>query len=352
MFNSVNHTNLSGLYARVRLIGLLLLLSYPLFYYSYKFSLPDMGGADYFHYLHLYENWDVQHTEAPFNMRLIGSYATYLVHTSGLNYNTETVFAQVHPELSQQVYFSALLVNYLCVVATAFILFRTLRRMALGLVLSMAGALLFLLGFGTIFFLLKPANDACGVLLLAIAFGYYTRRSYWILPVLALTILQREYVAIVFGVIALVEFYFSRQRYYIHVLVSAIAAFAMYFILRKTFFYSPLHDGQTKPGFFLQSLLHPEVEWGPFVKQLALSCNLLMLYIAVVFYKKRRGLSFSIPHLACVCALFVQVLLMSIMAGFGNNTGRIFYFSAPILIVYLLLEAKPVLVAYLSRNLD
>lgn len=334
------------------LVVLLLLLSYPLFYFSYKYTLPDMGGADYFHYLHLYESWDLANTEAPFNMRILGSYGTYALNQTGLHYNTETVFSAAHPELSQQVFFNALLFNYLCVVLTALVIYYTAKRTGINSVHSFIGALVFLLGFGTLFFLLKPANDACGVLLIALGFYFYIRKSPWIHLILVLCIFQREYALMVFGIIAAIDYLYERHRYFVYTLLASIVCFAAYYVLRKTLFFTPLHDGQTKPGFFLQSLLHPQVDWAPFMKQLALSCNLLILYIAVVFYKKRRGLSFSIPHLTCVCALFIQVLLMSIMAGFGNNTGRIFYFSAPILIVYLLLEAKPLLAGYLSRNLD
>ena len=330
----------SALFQNAFVLFVLLMLSYPLFYFSYKYTLPDMGGADYFHYLHLYESWDVEHTEAPFNMRIVGSYGTHLFNKVGLHYDTETVFATVHPELSQQTFFNALFFNYLCVLMSAFVVFQTAKARLNNGLLAFIGSLGFLLGFGTIFFLLKPANDACGVLLIAIGFHFYLRRSAWVYPILLLCVFQREYALMVFGMLAAVDYFFERHRYFVAVLLASIASFGLYYILRKTVFYSPLHDGQTKPGFFLQSLLHPEIAWGPFVKQLALSCNLLWLYVAVVVYKMWNGIAFNKRFLTLVLVLFVQVIFMSIAAGFGNNTGRIFYFTAPILIYFLMHELK------------
>jgi disulfide bond formation protein DsbB len=299
-----------------------------------------MGGADYFHYLHLYEGWDIAHTEAPFNMRILGSFGTYLLNSTGLHYSTETVFGTVHPELSQQTFFNALLFNYLCVVATAWVLFMTARRQGLSNLHSLGGSLVFLLGFGTIFFLLKPANDACGVLLIAGGFYYYLQRSYLTILFLSLCVLQREYALLVFGVTAVIDYFFDRNRFYLITLISAAALFAIYFVMRKTIFFSPLHDGQTKPGFFLQSLLHPQIDWAPFIKQLALSCNIAFLYVVVLIHKRRKQQSIHTRHVWVTLALFIQVLIMSIAAGFGNNTGRIFYFTIPIIIHYILLETR------------
>lgn len=299
-----------------------------------------MGGADYFHYLHLYEGWDIAHTEAPFNMRILGSFGTYLLNSTGLHYSTETVFGTVHPELSQQTFFNALLFNYLCVVATAWVLFMTARRQGLSNLHSLGGSLVFLLGFGTIFFLLKPANDACGVLLIAGGFYYYLQRSHLTFLFLSLCVLQREYALMVFGVVAFIDYIFDRQRFFLITLLSSAAMFGVYFVLRKTIFFSPLHDGQTKPGFFLQSLLHPQIDWAPFIKQLALSCNIAFLYVVVLIHKRRKQQSIHTRHVWVTLALFIQVLIMSIAAGFGNNTGRIFYFTIPIIIYYLLLETR------------
>jgi len=221
------------IFSDLRLLIVLLLLSYPLFYFSYKYTLPDMGGADYFHYLHLYEDWDIEHTEAPFNMRMLGSFGTYMMNKAGLHYDTETVFASVHPELSQQTFFNALFFNYLCVLLTAFVVYKTLISSVKNAILAFIGSLIFLLGFGTVFFLLKPANDACGVLLIALGFHFYLRKSEWVYPVLLLCIFQREYALMVFGMVAAVDYFFERHRYFVTVLLACITYCGKpFFILR------------------------------------------------------------------------------------------------------------------------
>jgi hypothetical protein len=57
-----------------------------------------------------------------------------------------------------------------------------------------------------------------------------------------------------------------------------------------------------------------------------------------------NGIAFNKRFLTIVLVLFVQVVLMSIAAGFGNNTGRIFYFTSPIILIFVLLEASTIVV--------
>jgi hypothetical protein len=44
--------------------------------------------------------------------------------------------------------------------------------------------------------------------------------------------------------------------------------------------------------------------------------------------------------------LLIQVLVMGIMIQGTENTGRIFYYTAPVLIFYLFMELKPLLSPY------
>jgi hypothetical protein len=226
------------------------------------------------------------------------------------------------------------------VVLTALVIYYTAKRTGINSVRSFIGALVFLLGFGTLFFLLKPANDACGVLLIALGFNFYIRKSPWIYLILALCVIQREYALMVFGILAAIDYLYERHRYGVYTLAASVVCFAAYCVLRKTVFYTPLHDPQTKAGFLLNALLHPKVDWVPFIKQLALSCNLLILYGGVLVYKKLFGLAIQKRYVWITVSLFAHVVFMCIVVGFGNNTGRIFYFTAPILVYYLLHESK------------
>jgi len=101
-----------------------------------------------------------------------------------------------------------------------------------------------------------------------------------------------------------------------------------------------LHDAPTRAGFFLHSLLHPQVDREPFIKQPTLSCNLLMLFAGHLVHKKRSGLAIQKRCVWIIVTPFAHVVFMLVTAGFGNNTGRIFYFAAPILIFFLMYESK------------
>ena len=95
-----------------------ILLSFPLFYFAYKFCLPDFGGEDFFSYYHLYKNWDFSKVDCPFNMRLVSAFFIYIMNAMGLHYDTKIVFTYFHPDLDQQVFFNAICFNYLCVMGT------------------------------------------------------------------------------------------------------------------------------------------------------------------------------------------------------------------------------------------
>ena len=321
--------------------GIFILLSYPLFYFSYKFCLPEMGGMDYYSYRYLYDGWKFGEVASPFNMRLISSGCIYLMNQAGFCYNTETIFAAFHPDLSLQVYFNAVLFNYLCVVATCLVIYRILLKWFGNPVYSFLGGCLYLLGFGTLFFSLKPMSDSCGILLVAMSLYFYLQKSYWILPVFLLSVLQREYIFIIFGVVACVDLYFSRNRYHGILLIVSVLCFALYYVLRKTLFFTPQFEFQTSPVTFMQSLLAPDIELLSFFKQTILISNILLTYFLVVLYKKANSIPFNKTHLITVLLLLAQVILMSIMARFGNNAGRYFYFTSPILIFYLFAELKP-----------
>ena len=81
------------------------MLSYPMFYFSYKFCLPDFGGEDFYAYEKLYENWNFRQVDCPFNMRLISSFFIFLMNKIGFYYDTRIVFTSFHPNHDQKVFF-------------------------------------------------------------------------------------------------------------------------------------------------------------------------------------------------------------------------------------------------------
>ena len=65
-------------------------LAFPLFYFVYKYGTPDMGLNDFYSYYKLYASWDIEHVDAPFNMRLLSYFIVNLMNRTGLNYETAT----------------------------------------------------------------------------------------------------------------------------------------------------------------------------------------------------------------------------------------------------------------------
>lgn len=331
-------------------LGLYILLSYPLFYFSYKFCLPDFGGQDFFSYYLLYDKWEFAKVQAPFNMRVISSYMIYLMHQSGLHYNTETVFNIFYPKLDQQVYFNAIFFNYITTVFTCFVMYLIAKKKFNNLFYAFCVGLLYLLGFGTLFFSLKPTSDALGVFLTALILLFYLKQSNWIYLVLFLSVFQREYIFFSFAILSFFDFTLHKQKYFLYILIASIVFFFQYYLLRKTFFFTPQFDYQTNIDTFIHSLLRPTIDWPSFIKQSFFISNLLLMYLLIILYKKVSRYSINRHYLLIIAALFIQVVLMSIMAQFGNNAGRYFYYTTPILLYCIAVELKPMLSLYLKFN--
>lgn len=324
-----------------------ILLSYPLLYFSYKFCLPDFGGQDFYSYYFLYKDWDFEKIICPHNMRLLSAYCIHMMYKLGFYYDTEVVFTTVHPYFDQKVFFNAILFNYICVVSTCLMLYHIVLQYSGNKLFSFFSGVLYLLGFGTLFFSLKPLTEACGILLMAICFFFYLQKSPWIFILFPLALFQREYIFMVLGIISLIDFYFLRIRYLLLIFISSLLFFAVFLILRKTLFYTPHFDYQMSPDTLLNSILHPFVNWTSFIKQSLLLSNLLFLYFFVIIYKRINNFSVSKNYFVNIILLLMQVLLMGIMIQGAENMGRIFYYTTPILIFYLFMELKPLFLPYI-----
>ncbi len=82
-------------------------------------------------------------------------------------------------------------------------------------------------------------------------------------------------------------------------------------------------------------------------RQLLLTLNLFIIYLAIIFYKLKERFVIRRAGFVKIIFLFLQVNLICWMAAFVNNTGRYFFMLAPLLILELMLEIKPLL----ERNL-
>lgn len=317
------------------------LLAFPSFYYVYKFGNPNFGTNDFFSYYKLYKDWDLDKIEAPFNMRLVSSFFVYVFNKIGFNYNTVTAFDMFG--MDKQVYFNAVFFNYLCVTSTCVIIFITLQKFLEKVLLSFVGGAIYLFGFGTLFYEFMPITDAFSVLVFSIVFYLYLRQSYWIILWLVLLILQREYVFLALGFIGLIDYFKFKVKYYLHVLLICMVCFLIYYVLRKTLFYTPKFDYQASAGFFLESVFTPKFPLLTYVRQTSMTLNLVFVYLGILCVKRLMKLPIDKFHLLKISLLFFQINVISFAAVFGNNTGRYFYILVPYVIFVLIMESDSLL---------
>jgi hypothetical protein len=317
------------------------ILAFPSFYFVYKFGNPMYGTNDFFSYYKLYQNWDIQNVEAPFNMRLLSSFFVFLLNKIGLHYDTACAFDQF--QLDKQVFFNAIFFNYLCITSTSVVLYYTIIKHLKSTMLAFISGLIYLLGFGTLFYEFMPITDALSILLFAIILYAYLEKSYWLIFPLLLLVMQREYVFLALGLVSLLDFWKYKLKYYLHILLSCIVCFTIYFILRKTIFYTPRFDYQASPAFFIDSLFKIKFPLIPYIKQTLMTLNIFIIYLLIVFYKKWKKLEIDQFNLLKLILLFLQINIISFVAVFGNNTGRYFYILIPLIIFQLMKELKTVI---------
>jgi hypothetical protein len=315
-------------------------LAFPLFYFVYKFGDPEPLAHDFFQYYRLYKDWDINNVNAPFNMRLISSACVHLLYKTGICYETHIAFDKYASwGFQKEVFFCATFFNYLCVVATCTYIFYLLVTRNKSVLLSFCGALLYLLGFGTIFYELMPVTDALSVLLFSVTFHYYLKKSYWLIPLVTLFIFQREYVLLALGLTSLIDFLQSKsEKYYLITLACCLFSFLIYFVLRKTIFYTAALDSQASPAALAEGLLQFHLPDISFLKQSAMTLNLFFIYLGLILYKIYLKLSIDRHALLKMLLLLLQIYVICVAAGHGNNMGRYFYILVPFVIYYLITE--------------
>ncbi len=265
----------------------------------------------------------------------------YLLNKTGLHYDTMATFDKF--DLSKQVFFNAILFNFLCIVSTCVVIFSTAKKFLKNNLLAFTSGLIYLLGFGTLFYELMPITDALSILLFAVIVHGYLSKSYMIIFPLLLLIIQREYIFLALGLIAVIDLWKYREKYYLHILVSCVVCFIVYIVLRKTIFYTPKYDHQASAAFFFNSILKIKFPLGTYIRQTVMTLNIFLVYLALIIYKKYKKMKIDNFNLIKLVLLFLQINVISFAAVFGNNTGRYFYILIPIYIFQLAKESQPLL---------
>lgn len=316
---------------------LLILLAYPLLYYTYKYYSPDLGGRDFYFYYPLYKHFDVVHTEAPFNMRLISSFFVFIFSQLGIYY--DTMIHYKNSNIDQTVFFNAILVNWIAVLATCFLIFRHLfTTHSYSILLPLLMSIFYLFSFGTILFCISPYTDGFSVMLITLCFLMFKKQSHLVLLFYPLLLFQREFAFIIFGVLSLYYYYQNptAKRYYRIQFLLNICFFMAYYGLRKTLFYTPLFSHQISESGFIYSLFCIKINAVDFIKQVIFTQNIFFVYLMVIFLNKKLKIGFNKRYLL-VFMLFVFVtFIISRIAVANNNMGRFLHMFSPVLIIDML----------------
>jgi hypothetical protein len=325
---------------RLHVLGIFILFAFPLFYYVYKFGVLLEGYDDARYYLLLFENLNSPSVPAPFNGRILTAALVHLLEKTGFMYNTQCAI-DAFPHIDKRFFFNGVFFNYICIVCTSLSIYIVFQKLDLSKILSFLCGISFLLGFGTIFYLMMPGVDALSVLMFTWVVYFYQKKSYWIVGLFALLIFQREYYFLVFMIIALFDFIkFSFQRYFLFVFLASVISFLIYYILRKTVFFTPHWNHQTSPAFLLSSFFDIQLNVTAMIRQTLMTMNLYLIYLLVIIYKVINKISFNRYYLLITLAILAQITILSFAATFGNNNGRYFYLIIPLILYYLAIEIQ------------
>lgn len=325
----------SGVYWGVSVF--LVLLAYPLLYYVYKYYSPDFGGRDFYFYYPLYKHFDVAHTEAPFNMRLISSFFVFVFSQLGIYYDTMVHYKNL--DIDQTVFFNAILVNWLAVLITCFLIFRHLfTTSSCSILLPLLMSIFYLFSFGTILFCISPNTDGFSIMLITICFLMFKEQSNLVLLFYPLLLFQREFAFIILGILSLYYYYQhpAAKRYYLMQFLLNVCFFMAYYGLRKTLFYTPLYSNQISESGFMHSLFYIEINAADFIKQVFFTQNIFFVYLLVIFLNKKLKIGFNRQYLFVFLFFVFVTFIISRIAVANNNMGRFLHMFAPVLIIDML----------------
>lgn len=332
------------------LIGIYASLCFPLFYFVYKYSTPFLGMIDFYDYYKLYDKMDYHSADSPLNMRLVSSFFVFCLSKIGFFY--DTTCAVDNAPFSKVIYFNAIFFNYICVVLTCTVIFHLVKGQGASVLMSFLAGLLYVLGFGTIFFELMPLTDAMAVLIFSIILFYYFKKSNLILIPLIVLILQREYLFMALGLYALIDYVYFKNKYYLQVFVYCLVFFGIHVLLRKLIFETSRYAYHTNIDFLANSLTNLKFPLVPFIKQTLMTMNIFIIYLFIISYKFIYKMNYNNKEFVKIMYLLLQLLILTFVLGLGNNAGRYFYLLIPLIIIQIFNEIKTFKFEYNNDHLS
>jgi hypothetical protein len=311
-------------------ILMLLVASYGLFYFSYKYETPWSGAYDYYHYYYMYLSPLNPHAAtAPWIFRQISAVVTHLVLKSGIYYPNDIQFQDARYD--QHVFFAALFTNWIFLVLAAWVAGLIAEHELRGRnpFASLIAGLLCLLAFYVQTGVITGLTEGPSWLLLAVGFLAYLRRARMpLLLVLALSIFQRETIIIALGLIAVFDLLLSRKekRFRLQICVMSAVCFAAYFLARRLFI--PGLEQQTHLGGIVYTLAHFHLT-NAIIFQGVISQNTLAIFLAVALVARRHA-GLRQPWVPVLLATTAVIYILGLAAGLGNNVGRLVSVLTPV----------------------
>lgn len=312
-------------------LALLLLASYGLLYFSYKYYVPFYGGMDFITaYQHTYLHpFDFSVAHVPFIFRQLSAALVHLVYASGLFYSSDIQFH--FPGIDQRLFFAALCTNYIALGATAWLVGEIVKT-EIGqdrFLPALTGGLVCLLSFQTQVSVITGATEGVSWMLAAFGFLFYIRKA--LLPlaiVLAVAVLQREVILICFAALSAIALVLDAEGRRFHLKACGIATgcFAIYLAMRGM-----MLDRDNTPHLHPVTMFWHLISYRPtseFIFQGVLSQNVLFMYFVLTGVVARG----SERHwFWIICGAFAAIALAQLAGGSENNLGRISGILTPLL---------------------
>jgi len=319
---------------------IILLISYSSFYYSYKFSNPDLVNPDYYKYENMVTApFDYSATTSPFVYRQITPFIASLIYQSGIYYHTEIAF-DCSPE-GQRIFFSLILSNYLGLILTMLVIIAFMRNIyqTQSIPTLFFPVFLIISSFGFLFSGLSAQAEGWTYLFNALIF-YFLKKENLILMAacMLLSIFQKEISSIFFSAYAFFYLgltYFKSKtisRTYTITLAISILSFVLYILMRTVIVPIQGFGQQLSASYWLDTLISSSLNLD-FIKQGIFSVGIIFIFIVYrLWLRKTSKLKFD-TELMVVFLSVISLYMIGLVTGVGNNIGRIVSSFAPVLVL-------------------
>ena len=322
-------------------IGIFFLLAYPSYYHEYKYGDPAISGqADYYEYYKMYKDLDFEAVAPPTNMRVISALVVHAIYKSGIYYPVEICFSD--PNYDQQVYFSAVMHNFLAGIITCFLIFLLVFKYSGNYLLSILMGAGYLLDYSTVIWGSGGAVDGFSVMVFTIGLFFLLKKSYWIIPLIVLTIFQRDVVLIAFGVFTFVSIcyvYLNEKKiskFNLYVFLVTLTSFIIMVVLRETVFHtSDRWSGYTNANFYSNIFDFPDLTLGRFLRGVVFSQNTFLIFLIFLLYKIRNKIAINKEHFLQLLSFFIVMGIICVLLKVLHETGRYFNMASSAIFVYL-----------------